>query len=89
MQVHGKNTAIALKKAGKGLFKPVTISPELAKIVGITGETTRPAVVKALWTYIKKNVPRLTFLTPLNTQVFGTETDSRSTRNEDRRVRVA
>merc|ERR1711939_933945 len=50
----GKKSAAALKKAGKGLFKPVTLSAALAKVTGISGKTTRPAAIKALWGYIKK-----------------------------------
>merc|ERR1712196_546669 len=50
----GKKSAAKLKKAGKGLFKPVTLSSALAKVTGISGKATRPAVFKALWAYIKK-----------------------------------
>merc|ERR1711881_133734 len=50
----GKKRAAAMKKAGKGLFKPVTLSAALAKVTGISGKTTRPAAIKALWVYIKK-----------------------------------
>merc|ERR1719240_1937212 len=42
------------KKFGTGLFKPVTVTPALAKIVG-SGKMTRASVVKAIWAYIKKN----------------------------------
>merc|ERR1711939_1254898 len=38
----------------QGLFKPVTLSSALAKVTGISGKATRPAVFKALWVYIKK-----------------------------------
>ena len=44
------------RQAGKGLFKPVTLSSALAKVTGISGKATRPAVFKALWAYIKKKV---------------------------------
>ena len=44
------------RQAGKGLFKPVTLSSALAKVTGISGKATRPAVFKALWVYIKKKV---------------------------------
>jgi len=50
----GKKTAAKLKKAGKGIFKPVTVSSALAKVTGISGKTTRGQVFKALWVYIKK-----------------------------------
>merc|ERR1711959_296634 len=50
----GKKTAAKLKKAGKGIFKPVTVSSALAKVTGISGKTTRGQVFKALWAYIKK-----------------------------------
>ncbi len=35
-------------------MKPKTLSPELEAVVG-KGPMSRPAVVKALWVYIKKN----------------------------------
>merc|ERR1712005_14226 len=50
----GKKRAAAMKKAGKGLFKPVTLSATLAKATGISGKAPRTAVTKALWAYIKK-----------------------------------
>jgi len=46
------------RQAGKGLFKPVTLSSALAKVTGISGKASRPAVFKALWAYIKKKVRR-------------------------------
>merc|ERR1712006_9997 len=49
----GKKLAAALKKAGKGIFKPVTYSAALAKIVG-KGKGTRSEAVKGVWAYIKK-----------------------------------
>ncbi len=36
------------------LMKPMTVSPELAAVVG-TGPMPRSEVVKALWVYIKKH----------------------------------
>merc|ERR1711908_67311 len=54
MKAAGKKTAAAMKKAGKGIFKPVTLSAALSKITGITGKATRGAVTKAVWVYIKK-----------------------------------
>lgn len=40
--------------ANTGFMKPMTISPELAEVVG-KGPMPRSEVVKALWVYIKKN----------------------------------
>merc|ERR1712220_36999 len=54
MKAAGKKTAAAMKKAGKGIFKPVTLSSALAKVTGISGKATRGAVTKAVWVYIKK-----------------------------------
>merc|ERR1712070_1137058 len=50
----GKKAAAKMKKAGKGIFKPVTLSSALSKVTGISGKATRGAVFKALWAYIKK-----------------------------------
>merc|ERR1712196_437104 len=50
----GKKAAAKMKKAGKGIFKPVTLSAALSKVTGISGKATRGAVFKALWGYIKK-----------------------------------
>ena len=47
----------AAKKAGaanSAFMKPMTISPQLAAVVG-KGPMPRSEVVKALWVYIKKN----------------------------------
>lgn len=41
------------KKANSAFMKPMTISEELAKVVG-KGPMPRSEVVKALWVYIKK-----------------------------------
>ena len=41
------------RQAGKGIFKPVTLSSALAKVTGISGKATRGAVTKAVWAYIK------------------------------------
>merc|ERR1719191_1407532 len=50
----GKKNALAMKKAGKGIFAPKTLSPALAAICG--GKSMpRTEVVKKLWVYIKKN----------------------------------
>merc|ERR1712146_392169 len=48
----GKKNAAAQKKAGKGLFKKVTLSKELAAICG-GSSMPRSAAVKAVWAYIK------------------------------------
>ena len=44
----------APKKANSAFMKPMTISAELAAVVG-KGPMPRSEVVKALWAYIKKN----------------------------------
>jgi chromatin remodeling complex protein RSC6 len=44
----------APKKANSAFMKPMTISEELAKVVG-KGPMPRSEVVKALWVYIKKH----------------------------------
>ena len=41
-------------KANSAFMKPMTVSPELALVVG-KGPMPRSEVVKALWVYIKKN----------------------------------
>lgn len=41
-------------KANSAFMKPMTISPELALVVG-KGPMPRSEVVKALWVYIKKH----------------------------------
>ncbi len=41
-------------KPNSALMKPMTISPELAVVVG-AGPMSRGEVVKKLWEYIKKN----------------------------------
>merc|ERR1711943_145630 len=48
-----KNVAV-MKKAGKGIFAPKTLSPALAAICG--GKSMpRTEVTKKIWVYIKKN----------------------------------
>ena len=42
------------KKTNSAFMKPMTISPELAEVVG-KGPFPRSEVVKKLWVYIKKN----------------------------------
>jgi chromatin remodeling complex protein RSC6 len=48
----GKKNALAMKKAGKGIFAPKTLSSELASICGAK-VMSRPEVTKKVWTYIK------------------------------------
>ena len=43
-----------MEKATSAFMKPMTVSPELAVVVG-KGPMPRSEVVKALWVYIKKN----------------------------------
>merc|ERR1712193_193853 len=50
----GKKNAAAMKKAGKGLFAPKTLSNELAAICG-GKKMARTEVTKKIWAYIKKN----------------------------------
>merc|ERR1712216_806722 len=48
-----KKNAMAMKKAGKGIFAPKKLSDALAKICG--GKTMpRTEVTKKIWVYIKK-----------------------------------
>merc|ERR1712188_198864 len=54
MKANGKKVAAAMKKSGKGLFAPKSLSAELAAICG--GKTMpRTEVTKKIWVYIKKN----------------------------------
>ncbi len=43
-----------MAKATSAFMKPLTVSPDLAAVVG-KGPMARSEVVKALWAYIKKN----------------------------------
>lgn len=43
-----------MPKATSAFMKPMTISPELAEVVG-AGPMPRSEMVKKLWVYIKKN----------------------------------
>lgn len=43
-----------MPKANSAFMKPMTVSPELALVVG-EGPMPRSEVVKALWKYIKKH----------------------------------
>ena len=47
-----KRNALALKKAGKGIFVPKTLSSELASICGAK-VMSRPEVTQKIWKYIK------------------------------------
>merc|ERR1711998_269358 len=49
-----KALVAAMKSKGIGLFKKCTCSADLASITG-SKSMTRPAAVKAVWVYIKKN----------------------------------
>lgn len=49
-----KKAAGGAKKANSAFMKPMTVSAELAAVVG-KGPMPRSEVVKALWAYIKKN----------------------------------
>ena len=46
--------AVAKKTGSSAFMKPMTISADLAAVVG-KGPMARSEVVKALWAYIKKN----------------------------------
>ena len=50
----GKKNAMAMKKAGKGIFAPKTLSPELAAICGAKS-LPRTEVTKKIWGYIKSH----------------------------------
>merc|ERR1711904_498296 len=49
-----KKKALALKKAGKGIFAPKKLSDALAAICG-KKTAPRTEVTKLIWTYIKKH----------------------------------
>merc|ERR1711977_133686 len=51
---NAKKNALAMKKAGKGIFAPKTLSPDLAAICGAKS-LPRTEVTKKIWVYIKKN----------------------------------
>merc|ERR1712096_549418 len=51
----GAKRAAAMKKAGKGIFAPKTLSPELAAVCGGKKVMPRTDVTKAIWVYIKKH----------------------------------
>merc|ERR1719230_1255227 len=50
----GKKNALAMKKAGKGLFAKKTLSASLVAICGAKS-LARTDVTKKVWEYIKKN----------------------------------
>merc|ERR1711937_855719 len=49
----GKKNALAMKKAGKGIFAPKVLSAEMAAICGAK-KLPRTEVTKKIWAYIKK-----------------------------------
>merc|ERR1719191_1994800 len=53
-KANGKKMAAAMKKAGKGIFAPKTLSDALAKVCG-GKKMPRTEVTKKIWVYIKKN----------------------------------
>merc|ERR1712196_294221 len=53
MKAAGKKRAAAMKKAGKGIFAPKTLSPAMADICGAK-TLPRTEVTKKIWAYIKK-----------------------------------
>merc|ERR1712010_38055 len=53
-KANGKKNALAMKKAGKGIFAPKKLSEALAAICG-KKVMPRTEVTKAIWVYIKKN----------------------------------
>merc|ERR1719386_10725 len=54
LKANGKKVAAAMKKAGKGLFAPKTLSSDLAAICG-GSKMARTEVTKKIRAYIKKN----------------------------------
>merc|ERR1719473_1430529 len=50
----GSKQALAMKKAGKGIFAPKQLSEALVAICG-KKSLPRTEVTKSLWSYIKKN----------------------------------
>merc|ERR1719484_300111 len=53
-KANGKKMALAMKKAGKGIFAPKKLSDSLAAICG-KKVMPRTEVTKSIWAYIKKN----------------------------------
>merc|ERR1712196_513140 len=51
-KANGEKVAAAMKKSGKGIFAPKTLSAELAAIVG-SKSAPRTECVKKIWKYIK------------------------------------
>merc|ERR1711924_408912 len=54
MSAAGKKKALAMKKAGVGIFAPKKLSDALAAVVG-KKTAPRTEVAKAVWAYIKKH----------------------------------
>ena len=52
MKASGKKNAMAMKKAGKGIFAPKMLSPAMAEICGAK-KLPRTEVTKKIWAYIK------------------------------------
>merc|ERR1711998_556304 len=50
----GKKNAMAMKKAGKGIFAPKMLSAAMAEICGAK-KLARTEVTKKIWVYIKAN----------------------------------
>ena len=60
----GAKNAAAMKKAGKGIFAPKTLSPAMATFTG-KKSLPRTEVVKAIWKYIKaKNLNKGRIISP-------------------------
>merc|ERR1711869_84469 len=53
-KANGKKNAMAMKKAGKGIFAPKKLSDALAAICGAK-TLPRTEVTKKIWVYIKKH----------------------------------
>merc|ERR1712220_2174 len=52
-EASGAKNALAMKKAGKGIFAPKTLSAELSAVCGGKKVLPRTEVTKAIWVYIK------------------------------------
>jgi len=52
LKAASRKKALAMKAKGIGIFKPKSLSPALAGIVG-KNKASRPEVMKAVWRYIK------------------------------------
>merc|ERR1719197_2231262 len=54
MKAVGKKNAMAMKKAGKGIFAPKMLSAALAEVCGAK-KLARTEVTKKIWAYIKSH----------------------------------